>query len=297
MVLTEIACGVGSLYIARQTARMCLKRHLLPIESFADRPSPLKRDLLRAAVVSRLSYEEPSSFIQKAKTVCPTSGALALVQGILPNQENQLGFFDTSKTRSSHEDTQAYAWLSGNDMYMVFRGTEDLQDIIADIDVRLHVIRDNVKVHRGFYEQFEAISDEIEKYLKEASSQRKIDNIIISGHSLGGGLATIASTHFGLLYPDSKVTCITFGSPRVGNREFTNYFNSIVSQSLRIYDEEDPVPMVPMSNRFQHVGHDQADVLWWLRPFVAFAYCNMLKPFAAHNMDQYINKIIRLKEI
>lgn len=41
--------------------------------------------------------------------------------------------------------------------------------------------------------------------------------------------------------------CITFGSPRVGNRPFKKAFHSLVGTSLRLVYGRDPVPVLPPS--------------------------------------------------
>lgn len=49
----------------------------------------------------------------------------------------------------------------------------------------------------------------------------------ITGHSLGGALATLAALDHRRRYPDSKVTMYNFGSPRVGNRYLVLYVSYI----------------------------------------------------------------------
>lgn len=60
-----------------------------------------------------------------------------------------------------------------------------------------------------------------------------------AGHSLGGALGTLASYDFASLplikKADVKVTCITFGAPRTGNRQFSKEF------------QVEPVPFVSTS--------------------------------------------------
>ena len=62
---------------------------------------------------------------------------------------------------------------------------------------------------------------------------RPIKHIVVCGHSLGGALATLAAVQFGREFPDAIITCVSFGSPRVGNGEFCEYFNKCVKGSYR----------------------------------------------------------------
>ena len=50
-----------------------------------------------------------------------------------------------------------------------------------------------------------------------------------------------------LQWSQADVRCITFGSPRVGNRPFKRAFHSLVGTSLRLVYGSDPVPVLPPS--------------------------------------------------
>ncbi len=82
---------------------------------------------------------------------------------------------------------------------------------------------------------------------------RPIKHIVVSGHSLGGALATLAAVQFGREFPEATITCVSFGSPRVGNGKFCEYFDQCVGGSYRFVNEDDPVPMGPTPIRFTHV--------------------------------------------
>lgn len=43
-------------------------------------------------------------------------------------------------------------------------------------------------------------------------------HLYVTGHSLGGALATLATLDHRRRYPTANVTMYNFGSPRVGNR-------------------------------------------------------------------------------
>lgn len=72
--------------------------------------------------------------------------------------------------------------------------------------------------------------------------------IYITGHSLGGALAQIATAVFG---SDQIAACYTFGSPRVGN----SYFDLWVKPpSYRVMNYADIVPTVPFPIIYRHSG-------------------------------------------
>jgi len=70
--------------------------------------------------------------------------------------------------------------------------------------------------------------------------------IYITGHSLGGALAMLAGQY--ILSQDQKdykdrLSICTFAAPRVGNREFAQWFNDV--DVVRYVNSEDIVPSVP----------------------------------------------------
>ena len=84
----------------------------------------------------------------------------------------------------------------------------------------------------------------------------KNSRIFVTGHSLGGALATLAipdilnNTHFDT---PEKVTLYTFASPRCGDREFAIKFRDTGVRHWRIANTEDFVTMIPFptGNVFQ----------------------------------------------
>jgi predicted lipase len=139
-------------------------------------------------------------------------------------------------------------------LIVTFRGTESRGDILTDLNITrerlpLSHIPDTLYplIHSGFAEQFFSVNHTLEDSIKEN------DSIIFCGHSLGGALATIGSLYYSFKYPSKNISCVTFGSPRVGDERFAVYFDERVKYSLRYVNDNDPVPCVPTRWRFKHV--------------------------------------------
>ena len=97
---------------------------------------------------------------------------------------------------------------------IAFRGTEphDFGDIQSDLDTRLIDHPAGLgKVHNGFYQAVTTLATPITHWVSD-----KVGQWLITGHSLGAAMATIATT----LLPLTQQTLFTFGSPRVGNATF-----------------------------------------------------------------------------
>ncbi|CAI5439969.1 unnamed protein product [Caenorhabditis angaria] len=60
------------------------------------------------------------------------------------------------------------------------------------------------------------------RLLREAIKKYPTHELIFTGHSLGGAIASIASTAFVRNHPEigNRTSLITFGQPRVGNLEY-----------------------------------------------------------------------------
>ncbi len=81
----------------------------------------------------------------------------------------------------------------------------------------------------------------------------------VSGHSLGGALATLAALDLALHLPElrPRIQLYTYASPRVGNPMFVNTHSRIIPNSYRVANLADTVPLVPPTNLgvdYVHVG-------------------------------------------
>ena len=87
----------------------------------------------------------------------------------------------------------------------------------------------------------------LEKAHKVITSAETIDDmrVLVTGHSLGGALATLAAVEIKERDLAVNVTAYTFGAPRVGNKHFTAYSNALVPNAFAIINKEDPVPRIP----------------------------------------------------
>lgn len=77
--------------------------------------------------------------------------------------------------------------------------------------------------------------------------------LITTGHSLGGGAASIFSYLWVKHKPDLKIVCITFGSPRVMNRPLIKKFNELIHNKTimfrRYINNGDPFAKLPITSK------------------------------------------------
>jgi hypothetical protein len=155
----------------------------------ADKKNP---DLL-CAEMSRLAYADDTA----------VNAALHEV-GFEPAQFIPKNNYDTQGFVTSHRDLDLTV--------LAFRGTESdkIADVFSDTDTLQRDYATGGRVHSGFNKSYQPAKERLTTLL----NGRK-QTLLITGHSLGAALATLAAVDTA----HSKL--ITFGSPYVGNAVFT----------------------------------------------------------------------------
>lgn len=138
--------------------------------------------------------------------------------------------------------TQAFVACSEDFAVLAFRGTEAdrMKDIKADAKATQTTCPTGGRVHSGFAGQYDDVADRVETALNRTEVREK--PLFITGHSLGGAVATIATRRLNADY--HIAACYTYGSPRVGTEEWVARIKTPI---YRIVNSADPVPMVPFS--------------------------------------------------
>ena len=126
-----------------------------------------------------------------------------------------------------------------NMLVLAFRGTEKkLSDWKTDLKAELVPARDENKtgrIHKGFQEAYYSVEAKIEDKLKKFPD----DPLYVTGHSLGGALAIVA-TRF--IDAGKLAACYTFGGPRVGDLDLAMVFKTPI---YRLVNASDAVPRLP----------------------------------------------------
>lgn len=103
------------------------------------------------------------------------------------------------------------------------------------------------------------------KALKAAHSSAKIH---ITGHSLGGALATLAAPEVKASVGDVELL-LTFGKPRVGNPLFALYVAAVVP-TFRVVHNKDSVPqLILFLFNYAHEGTE----VWYTKNMVSYMTC------------------------
>ncbi len=178
-----------------------------------------RKELLKFANIAAITYENPKTSRKKFKD-----------QGY-----DIVEFFDI-------KDAQGYLLKhteAKNEYVLSFRGTESAGDVLADLKARMKTESSGGNVHRGFKGELDKLWPSIEKVLAN------VDTLYVTGHSLGAAMATIAASRI----QDKVLALITFGSPRVGTREFVNNLKVVHYRVQNNCDDVTKVPLLLMGYR------------------------------------------------
>jgi len=146
--------------------------------------------------------------------------------------------------------------LTSRTAFVSFRGTSDLDDWLADVDVvpaGYLPIGGFGQVHAGFQDVYELVRNSIATNLATAAAG--CDQILITGHSLGAALAVLAAPDVFRKMPPNTIEprLITFAGPRAGLSDFAANFNAAIESCFRVVNFLDIVPYVPPTP-YVHVG-------------------------------------------
>ena len=197
-------------------------------------------------IATRLS--QFSDFIQN-----PSNGSVDKLEATL----DAGGFKLITEFNETSTDTQGFIATHEGEAdeqgftVIVFRGTKQVQDWKTNLDAATtsiegsdkHNNRVIGKLHTGFNAAYRSVHGRIKTALDSKNNGKSVSPkdrpIYITGHSLGGALATVATWY---LEGHRLAACYTFGAPRVGNPELEQYYRTPV---YRVVNAADPIPFVP----------------------------------------------------
>ncbi|XP_078427745.1 putative triglyceride lipase isoform X2 [Wolffia australiana] len=176
-------------------------------------------------------------------------------------------------------DTQVAIWRDQTRKRLViaFRGTEQTKwkDLTTDLMLVPSGLnpermggnfKEEVQVHSGFLGAYDSVRNRIMTLIKlSVGYHEDMDletiskwRVYVTGHSLGGALATLLAFELSSSQMAKRgvisITMYNFGSPRVGNRCFTEIYNQRVRDSWRIVNHRDIIPTVPRLMGYCHVA-------------------------------------------
>ncbi|XP_022761964.1 uncharacterized protein LOC111307901 isoform X2 [Durio zibethinus] len=231
---------------------------------------------LDGSVLDEKKAEEMRELFATAESAMEAWAMLATSLGhpsFIKSEFEKICFLDNETT-----DTQVAIWRDSarRRLVIAFRGTEqarwkDLWTDLMLVPAGLNPERiggdfkQEVQVHSGFLSAYDSVRIRIISlikasigYIDEIAEPLHGWQVYVTGHSLGGALATLLALELSSSQLAKRgvisVTMYNFGSPRVGNRRFAEVYNEKVKDSWRIVNHRDIIPTVPHLMGYCHVA-------------------------------------------
>lgn len=221
-------------------------------------------DFKQMVGLSRLSME---AFVRSG--IVPSSCSLVnnhcpIVKSILECTDDLMveDFFAFGKVDDvdNRVEVAIFKSESRREIITVWRGTTDAQTKpVKNREVKNFQAKD-VKEHifpsfyKAYYQQ--DLEAKVFARLEILMQENPFFDLVTTGFSQGAALATICASQFASSYAMMRVSCIVFGSPKVGCEEFRLKNHSLPNLKIvRIQTEDDPFVNSPADTVFVHVGH------------------------------------------
>ncbi|CAA6654230.1 unnamed protein product [Spirodela intermedia] len=130
-----------------------------------------------------------------------------------------------------------------NSIVIAFRGTQEhsIQNWIEDLfwkqlDLNYPDVSDAM-VHHGFYSAYHntTLRPGILTAVQRAKKIYGNIGIMVTGHSMGGAMASFCALDLAVNLGEVNVQLMTFGQPRIGNSVFVSYFKRHVPKAVRVW--------------------------------------------------------------
>jgi hypothetical protein len=146
-----------------------------------------------------------------------------------------------------------------NTIFIAFRGTYSIKSALAYLKFTSFVPYQICKkspdgillgIFKIIGEFFYTIKESIQ-FLSSTFLKNKNYKLVSTGHSLGGGCSQIFSYFLVKQNPKIKITCVTFGGPRVFNKHLIEKFNNYIERNSimfrRYVTNGDPIALLPFT--------------------------------------------------
>jgi len=172
-------------------------------------------------------------------------------------------------------EERCWIFKGENVLYIVFRGSDSINDIADNFKILMRDFNNCGKIHGGYYEHYLHVRDAIKPIISQFTS---LEKIVVTGHSMGGACAVLASLDLTTEFP-VEIICVTFGAPPMADRSFVSCHEEKVS-TFRVVIPEDWAPKLPMPC-MHHVGH----------PVILTQNPQPGKVIGSHRMSHYVECI------
>ena len=158
-----------------------------------------------------------------------------------------------------------------NIIFIAFRGTYSLKSALAYFKLTsiepYKICKNNpggliLGIFKIVGEIFYTIIESIH-FLSSTFLKTNNYNLVTTGHSLGGGCSQVFSYFLVKQKPEIKITCVTFGGPRLFNKYLVDKFNNYIERNIimfkRYVTNGDPITLLPLTTERGNVSYYHPD--------------------------------------
>jgi hypothetical protein len=172
-----------------------------------------------------------------------------------------------------------------------FRGTQCLSDWCNNMtfsQLPIKYTEPAVLLHGGYVSIFKHLKKDLYRKLlaigyRLSPKEKKELTIILTGHSLGGAVASVTVPFIKKYFPTTHIKLVTFGAPKVGKQDYNNWLDENEIKVTSFVRKTDPAPYAPASLRNCMLG-----TVIWLHHFYHFLW-----PLV-HDMRYYLKAMLNI---
>ena len=160
----------------------------------------------------------------------------------------ELGF---DQVNCFEKDNHRVAVCSNDEhVVLVFRGTDNAGNWITNANITHHEVLDGT-VHKGFYDANQLFHKSLVDQIAEHGGKTK--PVYVTGHSLGGAMATIFSYLTSVQGEVEVQSLVTFGQPLALNKDVAKKLNKLLNDRYRRFVNETDI-VTRLIPTFSHAG-------------------------------------------
>jgi hypothetical protein len=195
-------------------------------------------------------------------------------------------------------------WHAGSgEAVIAIRGTEGIHEWVQDAQfdtVPCKLLPGAGETEDGFTDMYNSFGvsapggQAVTAALATIFGTRQVNSLTVSGHSLGGALATLQALDAAANSKFKNPTVYTYASPRTGDAQFVNIYNVRVPNTFRIANRVDVVPKLPFSPPYEHVqGLFTLSAIQFFPPAILVEP----NPLCEHVLETYLHLLSKLARV